>query len=758
VKKWEILPVLVVLGLLAGQVAALTVHQVTFELSDFGWQNYAKLIEPDDTCSGCDLYAPFEGNLSYYSYGIEAGSLTAFNGKVLFETGWIGQALNIWPATHGEYTYVILPRSSSNDITLFVRARINSYGPTDNTINDYELAFWFRNGSLAKSLLAELYNDARTWRLYSAESVQNKYVNVEIPLRQWFDVVIIKKGTTAELWYNGKLIATVEYTEGLDDVEFYTKGNITIDELRIFSRALSKEEVDALRLGRYRYALWKGDEPNLPSWLNATVFCPLDDLDTVNNTTTVYINGQASTATVYNAENASLTSGWIGNGFYSSSNAGISTGYTYSTNLTAFTFTMAIKIDSYPATRYALIGRINSGYEGIDLLIDSTGHLRPRLTDTAGNINEYVTTNTIPLGEKVFIAVVFDGSAQTLKVRINDKVETFSVGYQTVRTENILLFIGYEPYNPFYFKGMIDEFRFYENRALSESELDLLYYINRYKYATLSAPSATFSNNQFLVNITAVLPNDGGSYLLPAPLGATGLTAVGSIGNITFLDAGSAGQVSYTFTATPGQAVPGVGRLGIETDEGVYAYGTGSMTLSTPTSTMYLATNTIAAGKVTAVSWSGVGTLRVLDTALYVQSGDGVLEVKKATPELIEINAQSVTSPVKITATNLLPYVDYNVLHDNNKVTTFSPNDQGVATFEITAAGDWLIGTVASVWDSVGSNVIAITTTALIVAIFAMMVVERTPAKFDDNVMKALLAMLMLAIVAGLIKLIMLLH
>jgi hypothetical protein len=78
---------------------------------------------------------------------------------------------------------------------------------------------------------------------------------------------------------------------------------------------------------------------------------------------------------------------------------------------------------------------------------------------------------TVTLGEWVFLAVVYDQTAGTVKLRINDNIYqesgTLYSGHNTFR-------IGSNPSYGEYFQGAIDEVRIY-NHVLTNSELSQLY-------------------------------------------------------------------------------------------------------------------------------------------------------------------------------------------------------------------------------------------------------------------------------------------
>ena len=45
---------------MTGFASALTIYNTSFELADWSYENHAKLIEPDDTCEECAVFAPLD--------------------------------------------------------------------------------------------------------------------------------------------------------------------------------------------------------------------------------------------------------------------------------------------------------------------------------------------------------------------------------------------------------------------------------------------------------------------------------------------------------------------------------------------------------------------------------------------------------------------------------------------------------------------------------------------------------------------------
>ena len=486
--------------------------------------------------------------------------------------------------------------------------------------------------------------------------------------------------------------------------------------------------------------------------MNATLFCPLDELDTATNTTTCYLDGTATSATVNVAENVTLASGVIMNAFDFKEGAYVQTNFDWneSRSLSVFAF---FRVDELPGHYWNDIVYL----VGNRLSVRSDSTLVFYLDfDDGSNLQDGVSVEprktyavlwTVDNTNKVTRLVMWD--AET-KEKLFDK--SWSFAGKSIRSytgaARISDLAGYG------LNGMIDEVRIYEGRVLSDDEALILFHINRYKFATLSAPSATYNGTAFLVNVTASLPGDGGSYLLPAPVNATSsYSSVGSIGNFTFLDVGNASTASFIIPAEPGKAVPGLRELAIETDSGLYAYGTGKLNLATPLSTPLakpsLITNTIQDGKVVAINWSGIDTFSKLQPSAYITStsGSANLTILQDSDKLMKLNLDA---PLKLYFQNLLPIMTYDVSNGQDKIGSFKTDTLGTASYTA-PAGTIYIGTPENIQQVMSNNLTSLLTKILVIALMAGIFVEMTKTRLDDEMVALIIGLLVVLVILAIL-------
>ncbi len=504
------------------------------------------------------------------------------------------------------------------------------------------------------------------------------------------------------------------------------------------------------------------DEP--ASFNDVTLFCPLDSMDTANNVTPCYLNGALTNATiVFNSTIGypKLVQGKIGNAFEFDGNPHELVqvaNFNYSTADFAFAFWVRINQQSTQVW-YQVMGTANVRRV---LLQNSRSGMKVLLQVwDASNTLYNVYSNTVLTPGKRWYYVVAGVKGGEAYIYINGELDA-SATVSTPRIPSALspLNIGaYDTLGTYQLDGALDEVRYYSTMP-SANEIKLLYLAGRKKLsglANLTVASTTFDGSNFHITVNASLP--AGAQYIYIPASAT--TSAPVVQNWStgdkLVDVSGKNYLTFTITAPLGGALKGVKSLGIKTNEGFYAYGTGTWTPSIATTTLYRATNTIIDGKVTSVSWN-MSVLAKLDTPITVSAGTGKLQIFNASIDYIKLNALSVTSPIKLTDNALLPYKTYTLLQNDNKVEEVVPDDQGVATFTISSTGTWVVATMAKAWNDVSSNVIHIVMTALLVGVFAAIVVERTPSKFDDRVVGTLEILVIVAILTGLIKLILLLR
>ncbi|MFA4701501.1 LamG domain-containing protein [Pyrococcus kukulkanii] len=244
---------------------------------------------------------------------------------------------------------------------------------------------------------------------------------------------------------------------------------------------------------------------DLPKWVivpedainfaDVTLYCPLDAYDATNDVTPCYYEGSIVNATIYFNESTGypkLVSGRIGNAFEFDGNGdkiigGSAAGLTI--NLKEFTiaFWMYVK-DTGGANRGIFSTSITSN-SGVIIAQDKHNKLEVRIYNVTAShypTVSYDLSNYI--GQWIFVVV--EKKSGLLEVYINNTL----VGSRTT-DDSVLNTVTYSYWqigkaDGFWgdstYNSMLDEFRFYNNKALSEDERNLLYLAGRKK---LSEPA-----------------------------------------------------------------------------------------------------------------------------------------------------------------------------------------------------------------------------------------------------------------------------
>jgi len=505
------------------------------------------------------------------------------------------------------------------------------------------------------------------------------------------------------------------------------------------------------------------DEP--ANFSDVTLFCPLDAYDATNNVTPCYYEGSIVNATIYFNSTTGypkLVSGRIGNAFEFDGNSGEEVHIPATLNdITSISITLRVKVID-PDKLGALTVFETDGL-AIPILGIGYGNIRARGADA----KMYNVVQAVAGQEYMITYIIendFANNKLIYRVYINDALLAWQKEFDGATTFNVTNFyIGYyNQYNPTP-KAVTDEFRVYVNKTLTQDEIKLLYYAGRKKLsepASLAVSSVTYDGSKFDITVNATLPNEA-QYIYIPQIATTDRTVVQnwSTGH-KLIDVSGLSWTTFTIPATPGEAVPGLKYLGIETDEGIYAYGSDTMNLANPTTRPFYTsvgsvTNTINAGRVEQVSFSISDALRLIKTSGYVSltGGAGTLKFLSHGQDYLKIDA-TVISPIGLSFQNLYPLMDYRILLDTNEKPSFKTDDYGKATYTLSAGGIWEIGLPKNIYESFNANIMSIITVTLIITVFVAFVVEQTPQKWDDDAAKALFALVILTLVIAVVKLI----
>jgi len=201
-----------------------------------------------DTSYGLVFYMPFDGDTKDYSIYNHNGQLK--NGATL-ETGIFGKAVRCDKA-NSEYVNIPESGSSSLDLTqgftweVWIYPFSCSGGIIFNKESSYE---WMISSSCEVA-----------WALMTAGSWEWHYTGIYVPLNEWTHLALTYDGTYVRVYVNGELKSTIKDPDGgaIDtndnDLRICARGGDgsasqffdgMIDEVRIYNRILSEEEIKA---------------------------------------------------------------------------------------------------------------------------------------------------------------------------------------------------------------------------------------------------------------------------------------------------------------------------------------------------------------------------------------------------------------------------------------------------------------------------------------------------------------------------------
>ncbi|MFZ2187077.1 MAG: fused MFS/spermidine synthase [Candidatus Moraniibacteriota bacterium] len=417
------------------------------------------------------------------------GTLTNMSQSASPVVGKIGQALNF---------------DGTNDY-------VNAGAPSVlNSLGDYTISAWIKTSSAANYLVvASKWNQSSSGYMLMIDSLgKPEFWSEGLPSStnytitgstavndgKWHYIVGKRDGATIYLYVDGASAATpvAASTEtittttpqligaywngaGTPSVWFFSG---TIDDVRIYSRALSAVEIQSL------YALGDADKVNssvsqsqgtgrLDSGLAG--YWKLDE-----NTGSTAADSSTNGFTAGTISGASWTTGQIGSAlnFGAATTDVVDLGIANMTNRSQFTLSAWIDPTTLVnSTGYCIASNRTAGNLGFSWSIKNATGFDPNITAamdfTIQGVASYATSTT-PVTKNAWqhVVMVF-GNSQVKFYRNGVLIETMATGSMTTGT-NLLLGNCGPAGSTTPFKGMIDEFRIYD-RMLSANEVTTLY-------------------------------------------------------------------------------------------------------------------------------------------------------------------------------------------------------------------------------------------------------------------------------------------
>ena len=324
------------------------------------------------------------------------------------------------------------------------------------------------------------------WIYDGTGNLQNLSFNVGISANQWYHLVYTYDGTTAKAYVNGI------YKNSLS-VSGFTQKNIPlgigsfsgggwyfnglIDEVRIYNRALSADEIQA----HYKAGLDK---------LGLISYWALDE----NGGTTAYDNQSTNNGTLVNGPTWQSPSNCVSGSclsFNGSSNY-VDVGNSSSLNISnALTLEVWVNAGIQTTNYNGIVSKTDSNTNGYE--IRTTGYtttqttVQFRIDGDTGSPGSYTINN----GQWYHLVGVYNGTQSLFYV---NGVLVNSKNYSTTILQNSRdLLIGKLAYAGLFFNGLIDEPRIY-NRALSAEEISQRYQASYTKYFVTNKISRTSGN------------------------------------------------------------------------------------------------------------------------------------------------------------------------------------------------------------------------------------------------------------------------
>ncbi|PYI88427.1 MAG: hypothetical protein DME26_03650, partial [Verrucomicrobia bacterium] len=375
--------------------------------------------DPGASAEGAVGYWPLDGSATDSSGNGNNGSL---ENNPTWVSGKIGQALNCDGTSR-----VNIPDSSTLDLTGAMTISLWLY-PTN--VSNKGILF---KGPLSSSqgVYALIANTKALFRLNGAAS--DVYATSDLPLNTWTHIAATYDPAQAQqkIYINGILENTVSYSAAVNTnndplyigMYYSTSYGIpgTIDDVRVYNRALSSAEIAALANGLVGY--WALDGSVTDS------------------------SGNGNNGTLEN--NPTWVSGKIGQALN-------------------FDGTSRANIPDSSTLGILFKGPLSSS-QGVYALIANTKALF-RLNGAASDVS---STSDLPLNTWTHIAATYDPAQSQQKIYFNGTLENTANYSAAVNTNNDPLYIGMYYSSSYGIPASIDDVRIY-NRALSTNEVAAL--------------------------------------------------------------------------------------------------------------------------------------------------------------------------------------------------------------------------------------------------------------------------------------------
>ncbi|HHE76850.1 MAG TPA: LamG domain-containing protein [Candidatus Parcubacteria bacterium] len=320
-------------------------------------------------------------------------------------------------------------------------------------------------------------------------TIYNGIYSYPLTDNQWYYLVFTLDATHLNLYIDGEFYTrTTRMIDPKTNDKKLTIGDLNtvhgfpfhglIDEVRIYNRALSADEIEELyHIGAKRLKVNTSLTNKLTDGL---VGYWSFDGSTINGTTVQDLSGNGNDGTIHGA---TPTIGKVGQALsFDGVDDYVDCGNDESLNITdEITVSAWVKPVSTNSNWPTVVAKWsgNSYYELYTLGIQNY-KLQAEVTTNNGNFYRETTNDVITLNEWQFLVMTYDSSISKFKLyRNGNLVQQWTDVSGTMSTSNKPAIIGSVLRNDnlyYHFNGLIDEVRIY-NRALSAEEIEELYHI-----------------------------------------------------------------------------------------------------------------------------------------------------------------------------------------------------------------------------------------------------------------------------------------
>jgi hypothetical protein len=390
----------------------------------------------------------------------------------------VGGQINYGAGFNGSSSYVSISATNTTPLDLSQENySISAWVKFDTFSGDRAIISKWGSSASLRSILWWVSNGSIKFiEGGSADSIQSSTATLS-STGTWYHLVYIRSASESKIFINGSLDSTFARTQTIRQggTEPYYLGSQSaggfknldgsIDQVRIFNKALSSSEVSTL------YAE------------TACVYtCTTDTVDYPTTNVAYYkLDNSAEDETgIYDgtATNINYTFGRFGQAaVFNGSSSYIDTNYTLTSD-TSVSFSFWLNVNDYASNDHYIFSDLSSS--GTDrrlgIRITSSGYFAIDVSSNGTNIDSSIYSSAISKNQWIHYVVVLDGTSYNLyqdgsSVYTDTLTQTLSAGGRSL----IMGRAGdYNPATNYYFDGKIDQVRFFSS-ALTSTQVTELY-------------------------------------------------------------------------------------------------------------------------------------------------------------------------------------------------------------------------------------------------------------------------------------------